>query len=70
MGTGAYERLARISVAHIYNLRKSRVYRELRVVYQRARPLKVAMGERRRPDPQGWPGYLRMVTVASSWSHS
>lgn len=62
-GDTRYERLAAISVAHIYNLRKSRGYREKRVVYQKTRPTQVAIGERRRPDPQGRPGYLRIDTV-------
>ncbi len=62
-GDPRFERLAGISVAHIYNLRKSRAYREKRVRYQKTRPVPVAIGERRRPDPQGRPGYLRVDTV-------
>ena len=62
-GDPRYQRLAGISVPHIYNLRKSRVYRERRVAFQKTRPVKVAIGERRRPDPQGQPGYLRIDTV-------
>ena len=50
-------------MAHIYNLRKSRAYREKRISYQKTRPVQVAIGERRRPDPQGRPGYLRIDTV-------
>lgn len=62
-GDRRYQRLAGISVAHLYNLRKSRAYRETRIVYQKTRPVQVAIGERRRPDPQGRPGYLRIDTV-------
>jgi transposase InsO family protein len=58
-----YERLARISMAHIYNLRKSGTYRKRRVAYQATRATKVSIGERRKPDPQGRPGYLRVDTV-------
>ena len=58
-----YERLAAISVAHLYRLRQSRTYRQRRVVYQPTKPTQVAIGERRRPDPQGRPGYLRVDTV-------
>jgi len=58
-----YERLARLSVAQLYRLRKSRTYRQRRVAYQPTRPTQVAIGERRRPDPQGRPGYLRVDTV-------
>jgi transposase InsO family protein len=62
-GDQRYERLARISVAHIYNSRKSRRYREKRLRYEKTRPVPVAIGERRRPDPQGRPGYVRVDTV-------
>ena len=62
-GEDQYERLARLSVAQLYRLRKSRRYRELRLAYQPTRPTKVSIGERRRPDPQGRPGYLRVDTV-------
>jgi len=62
-GDQRYERLAAISVAHIYNLRQSRGYRERRVRYQKTRPVQIAIGERRRPDPQGRPGFLRVDTV-------
>ncbi len=58
-----YERLARLSVAQLYRLRKSRTYRQRRVAYQPTRPTQVAIGERRRPEPQGRPGYLRVDTV-------
>jgi len=58
-----YERLARLSVAQLYRLRKTGTYRHKRVVYQRTRPTQVAIGERRRPYPQGRPGYLRVDTV-------
>jgi len=62
-GNPEYERLARISVPHIYNLRKSVAYRKRRVVYQATRPVSVSIGERRKPDPRGQPGYLRVDTV-------
>jgi transposase InsO family protein len=62
-GEQRYQRLARLSVAHLYRLRQSRVYRERRVVYQSTRPTPGSIGERRRPDPQGRPGYLRVDTV-------
>ncbi len=62
-GDRAYERLARLSSAHLYRLRKSRAYRERRMVYQATRPTRAGIGERRRPDPQNRPGYLRVDTV-------
>jgi transposase InsO family protein len=59
----SYERLAEISVAHIYNLRKRRSYREHRMVFTKTRPTPVSIGERRKPEPGGRPGYLRVDTV-------
>jgi transposase InsO family protein len=58
-----YQRLAQISVAHLYRLRGSRAYRERHIKYQVTRPTPVSIGERRKPDPQGRPGYLRIDTV-------
>ena len=58
-----YERLAGISVAHLYNLRRRPRYRERRAHYTKTRAVQVAIGERRKPDPQGQPGYLRVDTV-------
>ena len=62
-GQQQYERLSQISVAHLYRLRKSRAYRERRVVYQPTRPTTVSIGERRAPQPEGRPGYIRVDTV-------
>ena len=62
-GDASYQRLARISVAHLYRLRQSRAYRQKRVHYEKTRPVQVAIGERRRPDPQGRPGFVRVDTV-------
>ena len=62
-GKQEYARLAAISVAHLYNLRKSQRYRERLLNYTRTRPTAVSIGERRKPQPQGQPGYLRLDTV-------
>lgn len=62
-GKQEYVRLAAISVAHLYNLRKSQRYRERRLNYVKTRPTAVSIGERRKPQPQGQPGYLRLDTV-------
>ena len=58
-----YERLAKISVAHLYNLRASARYRNQAAVFEATRPTSMAIGERRRPDPHGRPGFLRVDTV-------
>ena len=62
-GKQEYARLATISVAHLYNLRRSQRYRERRLNYVKTRPTTVSIGERRKPQPQGQPGYLRLDTV-------
>lgn len=58
-----FERLAQLSVAQLYRLRQSKAYRQRRVDYQSTHPTPVAIGERRRPEPNGRPGYLRVDTV-------
>lgn len=58
-----YERLARISVAQIYNLRKSVGYRRQRWIHKKTKPKTSALGERRKPNPDGKPGYIRIDTV-------
>ena len=62
-GNEQYARLATISVAHLYNLRKSPRYRERRLNYSKTRATTVAIGKQRKPDPRGRPGYLRLDTV-------
>ena len=62
-GRQEYARLAAISVAHLYNLRKSQRYRERLLNYTRTRPTTNSIGERRKPQPQGQPGFLRLDTV-------
>jgi transposase InsO family protein len=59
----AYERLARISSAHIYNLRGSETYLRKRRYFSKTQRSSVPIGERRKPTPQGQPGYLRIDTV-------
>ena len=62
-GRREYARLAEISSAHIYNLRHSVGYRQRAAEFTQTTPAGIAIGERRRPDPQGAPGFLRVDTV-------
>ena len=62
-GQSVYERLAHISVAQIYRFRNSEGYRRKNTSYQPTRPTPIPIGERRKPRPQGRPGYLRIDTV-------
>ena len=56
-----FQNLSEISVAQIYNLRRSRRYRGKRFTH--TRPVAARIGERARPEPQGQPGYVRIDTV-------
>lgn len=59
-----YETLAGISVSHLYNLRRSSGYRRIHgPILQHTRPTAIPIGERRKPNPQGKPGYLRVDSV-------
>ncbi|MCP4406288.1 MAG: transposase family protein, partial [Gammaproteobacteria bacterium] len=58
-----YQRLAEISVSHLYNLRKSLTYTRQRGTKDETRPAKNSIGERRKPRPEGRPGYIRVDTV-------
>jgi len=58
-----YARLATISVAHLYNLRHRQRYRERLLNYTKTRSTTVQIGERRKPQPNGQPGFLRLDTV-------
>lgn len=58
-----FVRLKDISVAHIYNLRETRQYLSWTRFFTKTRPSTVNIGERRKPNPQGQPGYLRVDTV-------
>ena len=62
-GDERFERLANISNGHIYNLRKRRDYRLGARSLDKTRPVQVSIGVRRRPDPQGRPGFVRVDTV-------
>ena len=58
-----YKRLATISVSHLYNLRRSSAYLNQRRRFEKTRPTPSAIGERRKPIPDGKPGYIRVDTV-------
>jgi len=62
-GKQEYARLAQISVAHLYNLRRSARYRKHAGVLEQTRLNPVLIGERRKPEPQNRPGFLRVDTV-------
>jgi len=62
-GDKRYERLAGISVSHIYNLKKTFLYRSCVKHYTKTKPSANAIGTRKKPEPNGVPGFLRVDTV-------
>ena len=62
-GDARFERLARLSNSHMYRLRQSVTYRRRRLTVTRTRPAQVSIGERRKPHPDGRPGFLRVDSV-------
>lgn len=63
-GVPGFERLADISVAHLYNLRHSAGYRNQRVVRTKTRAVRgVPIGVRRAPAPEGRAGFIRIDSV-------
>jgi transposase InsO family protein len=62
-GDARYERLAHISVAHLYNLRAKPGYRDRRRQWNKTRPKQVAIGVRKAPQPEGCPGFIRIDSV-------
>ena len=58
-----FARLAGLSNGHLYNLRNSRTCRTRRSVFTKTRARVVAIAERRKPRPNGQPGFVRVDTV-------
>jgi len=62
-GETEYQRLAGISIAHLYNLRKSKTYIGQRHQYEKINPVRSKIGERRKPNSNGQPGFIRIDSV-------
>lgn len=62
-GNPLYGRLASASVATIYRLRCTPRYRERSRSISKTKPVQRSIGIRRKPEPNGEPGYLRVDTV-------
>lgn len=62
-GDQRYARLSQISVSHLYNLRAGDAYQRQRRTYTKTRPVNNTIGERRKPHPEGKPGYIRIDSV-------
>lgn len=62
-GKAEYARLSRISVSHLYNLRERRQYVSHTTTYTKTPTTRVQIGERRKPRPDGQPGFIRVDSV-------
>ena len=62
-GQSQYQRLATISVSHLYNLRQSKAYQRQRCTLTKTQPKTAPIGQRRKPTPNDQPGYLRIDSV-------
>lgn len=62
-GQQEYQRLASISVSHLYNLRPSTAYQRQRRTFTKTRPSSTPIGQRRKPMPNHQPGYIRIDSV-------
>ena len=62
-GDKRFERLKGISSAHIYNLRGNHTYLLRAQTIAKTTSVSIAIGIRRKPQPQGRPGYIRVDTV-------
>jgi transposase InsO family protein len=62
-GNNDFKRISRISVAHLYNQRKSSIYRAVAKRYTKTKPAVSRIGQRAKPDAMGQPGCVRVDTV-------
>ncbi len=62
-GKKEYENIRHISSSHLYNLRQTRQYVSHALTYTKTNPVDRNIGERRKPQPEGKPGYLRVDSV-------
>ena len=58
-----FENLAKISVSHLYNLKKTNVYKHKSLFYTKTNPAQRDIGIRKKPTPYGKPGFLRVDSV-------
>jgi transposase InsO family protein len=62
-GDSEYENIRKISVSHLYNVRKSPAYIRQGRVFQKTKFNACPIGIRKKPIPNGSPGYFRVDTV-------
>lgn len=62
-GDMRYERLKDISVAQLYRMRGTRQYVENALEIEKTKPTGIDIGERKKPEPEGQPGFIRVDSV-------
>ena len=62
-GDTRYQRLAGLSVSHLYNLRAQAGYRAKRVHWTKTKGQAIPIAQRRAPAPEGRPGFIRIDSV-------
>ena len=62
-GDRRYERLQHISVSHLYRLRGTKRYRLRTTTHEKTQSVQRPIGERKKPEPNGTPGFLRTDSV-------
>lgn len=62
-GKEEYKTISGISVSHIYNVRKTKRYSFETLTFTKTNPAKRNIGQRKKPEPNGNPGYIRVDSV-------
>ncbi len=62
-GDQRFVRLRSLSVSHLYNLKGRRQYQAATLDYEKTRPVAAPIGTRKKPEPFGKPGFLRVDSV-------
>lgn len=58
-----FEKLSKISVSHLYNLKKTNIYETKSLYYTKTNPVQRDIGIRKKPEPFGRTGYIRVDSV-------
>ena len=58
-----FEKLAKISVSHLYNLKKTNIHEAKSLYYTKTNPVQRDIGMRKKPEPCGKPGFIRVDSV-------
>ena len=62
-GDRRFKRLANISTSHLYRLRGTKIYQSRALHYEKTKPTSIPIGIRKKPEPFGKPGFLRVDSV-------